>query len=299
MQPAFVVVVLTAIWGYTFVPTKDAVALYPVVAFLAIRFLIATGALGLVAAPRLRRLPRRGWLLGAGLGLLLGASLALQTAGLHRTTVSSTGFITGLYVVLTPLFGLFLFRHRIGLAGWIGAGVSIAGLVLIAGAPGGGLAGDLLVLASCVTQALQILFIGRWAVRYDGLALALVEVAACAVALLAVAGALGELSLPRGGTVWFGLLVTALPATAVALFAQIWVQQRIAPARAAILFTLEVPFAALFGILLQGDSLGVLGWLGGGLIGVAILAVEPPVTEWLRAWLGGLFRSASGRPAAP
>jgi len=290
MLPMLVVVVLTAVWGYTFVPVKEAVALYPVLAFLGVRFLIASGVLGLVALPRLRRLPRDGWALGVAVGLLLGASLALQTAGLQRTTVSSTGFITGLYVVLTPLFGLILFRHRIGLVGWIGTGVSILGLGLIAGAPGGGLVGDLLVLASCLTQALQILFLGRWAGRYDGLALTFVEVAACTVGLLVVAGALGELHLPHGAVVWRGLLITAIPATALALFAQIWVQQRIPAARAAILFTLEVPFAALFGIVLQGDSLGTWGWLGGALIAVAIVVVEPAATQWLR--------SASGRRAA-
>ena len=110
------------------------------------------------------------------------------------------------------------------------------------------------------------------------------------VGLLVVAGALGELHLPHGAVVWRGLLITALPATALALFAQIWVQQRITAARAAILFTLEVPFAALFGIVLQGDSLGTWGWLGGALIAVAIVIVEPAATQWLR--------SASGRRAA-
>ena len=134
--PVIAILALTAIWGYTFVPVKDAVALYPVLAFLGVRFLIATGVLGVVAAARLPRLGRRGWLVGGLIGVLLAASLGLQTAGLERTTVSSTGFITGLYVVLTPLFGLLLFRHRIGLLGWVGAAVAVAGLALIAGAPG-------------------------------------------------------------------------------------------------------------------------------------------------------------------
>ena len=153
---------------------------------------------------------------------------------------------------------------------------------LLAGAPGTDLTGDLLVLASTGTQALQILLIGRYASRYDGLALTFVQVATCAVGLLALAGARGDLTMPHGGTVWYGLLFTALPATALALFLQIWVQRRIPAARAAILFTLEVPFAALFGILLMNDSLGVSGWLGGALIGVAIVVVEPAAVAWWR-----------------
>lgn len=294
MLPVLVLLLLTGIWGYTFVPVKEAVEVYPVVAFLALRFLIATGALAVVSGPRLRRLPRAGWLHGAIIGLSLAASLLLQTAGLQRTTVSSTGFITGLYVVLTPLLGLALYRHRIGLVGWAGTALSIVGLALIAGAPGNDLAGDLLVLASCFTQALQILFIGRWAARYDGLALAFVEVLTAAVVLVAMAAALGDLRVPHGGQVWYAILVTALPATAFALFAQIWVQQRVTPARAAILFTLEVPFAALFGIALLGEDLGALGWLGGALMLVAILVVEPPVAAWLKARLRPGTGAAAG-----
>ena len=282
MLPAIAILALTAIWGYTFVPVKDAVELYPVLAFLGVRFLIATGVLGVISAARLPRLGRRGWLVGALIGALLAASLGLQTAGLARTTVSSTGFITGLYVVLTPVFGLLLFRQRIGVLGWVGAAVAVGGLALLAGAPGTDLTGDLLVLASTGTQALQILLIGRYASRYDGLALTFVQVATCAVGLLALAGARGDLTMPHGGTVWYGLLFTALPATALALFLQIWVQRRIPAARAAILFTLEVPFAALFGILLMNDSLGVSGWLGGALIGVAIVVVEPAAVAWWR-----------------
>ena len=282
MLPAIAILALTAIWGYTFVPVKDAVELYPVLAFLGVRFLIATGVLGVISAARLPRLGRRGWLVGALIGVLLAASLGLQTAGLARTTVSSTGFITGLYVVLTPVFGLLLFRQRIGVLGWVGAAVAVGGLALLAGAPGTDLTGDLLVLASTGTQALQILLIGRYASRYDGLALTFVQVATCAVGLLALAGARGDLTMPHGGTVWYGLLFTALPATALALFLQIWVQRRIPAARAAILFTLEVPFAALFGILLMNDSLGVSGWLGGALIGVAIVVVEPAAVAWWR-----------------
>ena len=282
MLPVIAILALTAIWGYTFVPVKDAVELYPVLAFLGVRFLIAMGVLGVVAAARLPRLGRRGWLVGGLIGVLLAASLGLQTAGLARTTVSSTGFITGLYVVLTPVFGLLLFRHRIGALGWVGTAVAVGGLALLAGAPGADITGDLLVLASTGTQALQILLIGRSAARYDGLALTFVQVATCAVGLLALAGARGDLTMPHGGTVWFGLLVTALPATALALFLQIWVQRRIPAARAAILFTLEVPFAALFGILLMNDSLGVSGWLGGALIGMAIVVMEPAAVGWWR-----------------
>ncbi|MDX6490629.1 MAG: hypothetical protein QOD43_874, partial [Gaiellaceae bacterium] len=113
-------IAVTVVWGVTFVQVKDAVEVYPLFAFLAVRYAIAAGALGVVAAPRVRALGRPGLLAGSVLGVLLGLGTGLQTAGLERTTVSSTGFITGLYVVLTPLFGLVLFRTRVGLQVWLG-----------------------------------------------------------------------------------------------------------------------------------------------------------------------------------
>jgi drug/metabolite transporter (DMT)-like permease len=124
-------IAVTVVWGVTFVQVKDAVDIYPLFAFLAVRYAIATGVLGIAGAPRLRSLGRSGFAAGAFLGALLGIGIALQTAGLQRTTVSSTGFITGLYVVLTPLFGLVLFRTRVGLQVWLGVVLSVTGLAML------------------------------------------------------------------------------------------------------------------------------------------------------------------------
>src|SRR3954454_15470618 len=100
--PAVALVLVTAVWGVTFVQIKDALELYPLFAFLAVRFAIAVAVLVVPAGPRLRSLGSRGTLAGVGLGGLLAAGYALQTAGLDRTTVSAAGFVTGMYVVLTP-----------------------------------------------------------------------------------------------------------------------------------------------------------------------------------------------------
>src|SRR4051794_22547229 len=116
MAPVLALVAVTAVWGVTFVQVKDAVALYPLFGFLAVRFAIAVLALAPFAARRVRTLGRDGLLAGGWLGLLLAAGYALQTEGLAHTSVSSTGFITGLYVVLTPIVALVLFRDRIHLA---------------------------------------------------------------------------------------------------------------------------------------------------------------------------------------
>src|SRR6188472_622223 len=120
MPALLALIAVTAVWGLTFVQVKDAVELYPLFAFLAVRFAIASATLAPAGVPRLRGLGRGGALAGALLGGLLAAGYALQTAGLERTTASSAGFVTGLYVVLTPVFALVLFRFRPGAAVWIG-----------------------------------------------------------------------------------------------------------------------------------------------------------------------------------
>src|SRR5213594_104209 len=137
---------VTAVWGVTFVQVKDAVELYPLFAFLAVRFAIASATLAVPGAVRIRGLGRRGVGAGVLLGALLALGYALQTAGLERTTVSATGFITGMYVVLTPLLALVLFRIRSGLGVWVGVGLATAGLAMLSGVGGGSTAGNLLVL---------------------------------------------------------------------------------------------------------------------------------------------------------
>ena len=191
-MPLLALIAVTAIWGVTFVQVKDAVDVYPLFAFLAVRYAIATGVLAVAGGRRVLTLGRSGFAAGAVLGGLLGLGIGLQTAGLERTTVSSTGFITGLYVVLTPLFGLLLFRTTVGLEVWAGVVLAVVGLALLSGVDVGSPVGDLLVLASAAAQALQIVMVERYANRYDVIALMLVEMGACFAGFLVIALALGR-----------------------------------------------------------------------------------------------------------
>jgi drug/metabolite transporter (DMT)-like permease len=275
-------IAVTVVWGVTFVQVKDAVEVYPLFAFLAVRYAIATGVLGIVGVPRLRGLGRSGLAAGAIIGALLGVGIALQTAGLQRTTVSSTGFITGLYVVLTPLFGLILFRTRVGLEVWAGVVLSLVGLGMLSGVHVGSTTGDALVLASTSAQALQIVMVERYANRYDAVALTLVEMATCCVGFLVIAVALGDLSLPHGWTVWGALLVTGIFASALAYLIQVWAQQRMSAARIALVFALETVWAGFFGYVLDGDRLGLLGWGGCAAILGGIVLAEPAAAKALR-----------------
>ena len=280
--PLLLLVLVTAVWGVTFVQVKDAVAVYPLFAFLAVRFAISSAVLAPFALRPLRQLPRAGVLAGGGVGLLLGAAYALQTAGLHRTTVSSTGFITGLYVVFTPILALLLFKTPVPAAAWAGVGLAVAGLLLLNGTPGGSLAGNALVLANAFVQSGQIAAMERFAPRYDARALTFLQMSVSCAGFVVIAAALGEFELPRGGIVWGALLVTGVFAGALGYLIATWVQARTTAARAALVFTLEAPFAALFGVLLADDRLGWVGWTGCGVMLAGILLAEPAAANALR-----------------
>jgi drug/metabolite transporter (DMT)-like permease len=296
-------IAVTAVWGVTFVQVKDAVAIYPLFAFLAVRFAIASATLALPAVARVRGLGRGGVLAGALLGLLLAAGYALQTAGLERTTVSNTGFVTGMYVVLTPLIALLLFRTRIGIAAWTGVAIATAGLAMLSGIQAGSSAGDLLVLAGAAVYSLQIVLMERFAPRFDALAFTFVEMVAAFAGLLAVALALGDLSIPHGGTVWSALVVTGVFASALAFLVQTWAQRRTSATRTALAFAMEPVWTAFFGYTLAGDRLGALGWGGCAAIMVGIVLAEPAAAGALARLVskGGSARTRaspgrSGRP---
>jgi drug/metabolite transporter (DMT)-like permease len=280
--PILALVAVTAIWGYTFVPVQKALDAYPLFAFLAVRFAIS----GLVLAPfawaPLRSLPRAGWAAGVLAGGFLAAAYAFQTAGLELTTVSSTGFITGLYVVFTPVLALALFRTPVPAAAWAGVGLSLVGLALISGMPGGSVVGNLLVLANAVAQSFQITAMERFAPRYDARALTFIQMSVSCAAFVVIAVAAGQVEAPADGQTWYALVVTGVFAGALGYLVATWVQSRETAARTALVFTLEAPFAALFGMLLLSESLGWAGWTGCAVLLGGILLAEPAASSVLR-----------------
>ena len=291
--PLLALVGVTVVWGVTFVQVQDAIALYPLFAFLAVRFTISALVLAPFAVRSLLRLPRSGYVVGVGVGALLATAYGLQTAGLDLTTVASTGFITGLYVVFTPLLALACFGTAVPRALWLGIALSVVGLLLLSGVPGGSALGNALVLANAVFQALQITAMERYAPRYDPRALTFLQMATSAVAFIAIALALGDLEMPEGRTVWSALIVTGVFAGALGYLIATWVQARTTAARAALVFTLEAPFAALAGVLLADEVLGVAGWLGCAVMMAGILVAEPAAASVLRRFSRGRSAAAA------
>jgi drug/metabolite transporter (DMT)-like permease len=279
--PLLSLVAVTAVWGVTFVQVKDAVELYPLFAFLALRFAIGTLTLA-PATTRLRSLDPRGVRWGLVAGLVLAAGYTVQTAGLERTTASSAGFITGLFVVLTPLLATAFFGVRLGLVTWAGVALALVGLALLSGVDTGELGGDLLVLGAALAFAVHIILLERFAAGYDAVAFTLLQMVAAAVSLTVVAVALGQLELPRGWTVWGALLVTGVFASALGFLVQTWAQQRTTATRTALALTMEPVWAGLFGYTLAGDRLGAAGWAGAALIMAGIVLSEPAAADALQ-----------------
>ena len=265
---------IAAVWGLTFVMVQDAIEELPPLTFLAYRFVPAGLLVALFARRALRALGPDGWRAGVVMGVFLTAGYIFQTLGLEYTSASNAGFITGLFVVLTPLFGLALFRIPVGPVAWAAAGVSALGLFLLSGAGDGSLRGNALVFGCACAFALHILFTERAVRRYDVGALVAVQLTFCGVVSLLAAAIAGDLEAPRGATVWSALLVTSLVASALGFLVQSYAQQMISSARTALILAAEPAFAGLFGYLLQDDRLSAAGWLGAVLILGAIVAVD-------------------------
>lgn len=268
-------VAIAAVWGLTFVMVQDAIARLPPMAFLAYRFVPAGLIVGVVFRHALRRLPPEGWRAGLVMGVFLTAGYVAQTLGLQHTTASNAGFITGLFVVLTPIFGALLFGIRPARAAWLAAGVSALGLLMLSGAGGDfKLSGDGLELICACAFALHILFTARAVERFDVGALVAIQLTACGLFCLAAAAIAGDLAAPRGTTVWTALIVTSLVASALAFLVQSYAQRRTAPARTALILAAEPAFAGLFGYLLQDERLSGVAWTGAALILAAIVLVD-------------------------
>jgi drug/metabolite transporter (DMT)-like permease len=266
---------VAVVWGATFPLVKDAVEAIPVTAFLGYRFASAALLAAILFRTQLRALTPAGWRAGAFMGVFLTGGYLLQTFGLERTSASNAGFITGMFVVLTPLLGAIFLGQRAGAPAWIAAAIATLGLYLLSG--GGDslhIAGDLLVLGCAVSFSFHILVSDPAVKTHDVSALLVVQLGFCGLASLMLAGAQRDLVMPRGTEVWVALAITAVLASVVGFYVQAYAQRHASPARTALILASEPAFAGLFAWLLKGETLDAVGWLGAALIMVAIVTVE-------------------------
>lgn len=272
LGPLIALLAMTAAWGSTFFMIKDVVTRIPVPDLLTLRFAIAAVALAIVAGRRLR-MSLRTLRDGLILGVLYGIAQLLQTVGLAHTAASVSGFLTGLYVVLTPLLSALILRTRIAPAVWLAAMLATAGLGVLS-LQGFAIGyGELLTVASAVVYALHIIVLGRMSAPGTALQLSVVQMAAIAV-VCGVGAAPGGIQLPASGADWAIIVYLALIAGALTMLLQTWAQARVEASRAAVIMAMEPVWAAAFAVALGGESLTWRMLLGGGAILAAMYLVE-------------------------
>jgi len=288
--PLAALLAMTAAWGSTFFLIKDVVTRLPVGDLLALRFVLASVVMLLFA--RRGRLEFEVVRRGMWLGGLYGTAQILQTVGLAHTAASVSGFLTGLYVVATPLLAAAILRTRVSGWTWLAVGLATLGLGVLSlnGFSMG--YGELLTVASALVYAGHILALGRWSSPATALSLAVVQTVTIAAICTLAAVADGALTLPQSGWDWGVVIYLAVVAGALTMFLQTWAQARMDATRAAVVMAMEPVWAAGFAVTLGGESLTVRMLAGGAAIVAAMYLVE--VGPRLRT--GGPRRPA-GRPA--
>ena len=264
---------MTACWGSTFFLIHDLLDRVPTLDFLAVRFAIASVALLLVAPRAVARLSPQARRQAVVLGLLYGVAQILQTAGLAHTSASVSGFITGMYVVCTPLFAALLLRTRISAMTWAAVALATAGLgVLTLDGFSVGY-GEAITLVAALLYALHIVGLGAWSTARDALGMSILQIIVIAVVCLAATAPDGVV-LPDNPRDWLSIAYMALFAGAAAMLGQTWAQAHLAPTRTAIIMSMEPVFAALFAVLLGGEQATLRMVSGGLMVLAAMLIVE-------------------------
>lgn len=271
-----VLVLVTLLWGVTFSLTKQAVAVVPPLLFLALRFLLAFALLVPAGLPRLRGLTRTEWRAGLLTGLVMAVGFITQTLGLRVTTAAKAAFITGLSVVLVPLFSVVLLGLRPERTEVLGSLLSFAGLAVLSVNRSLALlsAGDLLVLLCAGAFALHIILMGRWATEVDPWRYTTLQVGVTGVLCAVLSLFLEPRPRHLPPAIWGSLAFLAVFATVGTTVMQAWAQRHTDPTRTAIIFTLEPVFAAVFAYFLLKEVQASRTWLGGALIIAGILVAE-------------------------
>lgn len=256
---------VAAFWGLAFVLMVDPIERQGINDFLSFRFTLATLILILIRPKVLKKFNRALLLKGGAAGLFLGLGYIFQTLGLSLTTPAITGFITGLYVVITPIMAIYFLKVKLNSAGWIAIAASTVGLLVLSFNGFEISLGALSVFLSAIFFAAHIIALGAWSSSFDTYALTTVQLGVCAL-LTSVAALPGGVKAPVGSNGWLVVIFTALFATVIAFIVQTWAQAIIASTTVAVLLTTEVFFAAIFSVLTGTEPLTSRLLIGGFLV---------------------------------
>lgn len=272
-------------WGTTFFMLKDLLTRLPAADLLAVRFAISLVALVVVARSALR-MSRRTFVQGLVLGVLFTSAQLVQTVALGHTPASVSGFLTGLYVVFTPLLEAVIFRRRLSPTVWAAVVFATFGMAVLTIAPGalsGGFGvGEVMTVLCALLFGAHIVATGRFATPSNALSLSVVQTGVVALGCLAFALP-GGIVLPASVGDWAAIGYLAVICGALVIWLQMWAQARIEPTRAAVIMSTEPVWAAVFAVLLGGEAMRFNTVAGGALMMIGIyLAIVAPVRRLIR-----------------
>ena len=271
----FLLLLVTLVWGSTFVIVKWAIEDLPPFPFLAIRFALAFISLLPFLWFQKAHISKGTLLKGAALGVFLFSGYAWQTVGLQYTTASNAGFITGLSVVFVPALVIVTTRRLPSPGLLLGILCALVGLAFLSLGDRFQLnKGDLMILACAISFALHIFLVGRYAPQTNATVLASVQIFTVSILSYFFSFLLPQPSLYFSSTAWIALLVTAVPATSLAFFAQTKMQQFTTPTHTALIFSMEPVFAAISAFFFAGEILTTKGLIGAGLVLAGMLIAE-------------------------
>jgi drug/metabolite transporter (DMT)-like permease len=263
---------VAAAWGLAFVVMKDAIERQSVNNFLFTRFTLAVVVMVLIRPQVVKKFNKDLLLRGSMAGVFLGFGYIFQTLGLERTGAAITGFITGLYVVLTPLLASFVLKEQISRFVWLCIFIATIGLALLSVQGFSVGFGEMLVLMSAIFFAAHIIALSKWSPGRDVYAMTVVQLTICAL-MAGIASISEGYSPPPDRGVWAVVVFTAVFATAVAFIIQTWSQAHISATKVAVILTMEVVFAALFAVVFGGEVLTLQVLLGGLLVLLAMYLI--------------------------
>ena len=258
-----------AVWGGSFVLMKDAIAQHDVYSFLSTRFILAALLMIAYRPSVFRGLSFKFIKQGVWAGILLGGGFIFQTFGLAKTTVSNTGFITGMYLVFTPLISLIILKRKVLIVQWFAVAIAMIGLILISynGISIG--TGEILVLISAFIYGAHFVALGEWSDGKNTYALTLIQILTIA-AMSTVFAIVNGFQMPPNATVWQAILFTAVFATFIGFLVQTKAQSVMSATAASVLLAMETPFALFFGLFFNNDPLTLRIIVGGSLVMIAM-----------------------------
>ena len=269
---AFLLLLVAMAWGASFVFMKDVLDRQSVNSFLFYRFAMAAIVLLIIHPQILQKLNWDNLKTGGITGIFLGAGFILQTYGLTMTGAAITGFITGLYVVATPLFEQFFGGRKLGRRIWVSIGIATTGLALLSIKGFAVGIGEMLVLLSALCYTGQIIGLSKWSKGRDLWTMAWIQIAVVAL-MTGIASFAEGIETPPDNEVWGVIIFTAIVSTVSAFIIQTWSQSIIESTKAAVIMTMEVVFSAIFAVTIGGEILSLRTLIGGTLVVISMYVI--------------------------